>query len=98
MIESSKSEDYKKVEQYCLKHDIEITEDIYNKALTIYKKSLVTWNGLKKVNKRLTKEEEENELEMFCIKNQTYSREFDSSIWKNMILKDNIYYPLGYQF
>ena len=53
---------------------------------------------IKKINKRLTKEDEEKNIEMFTIKSQSYSREFDSSVWKNMILKDNIYYPHGYEF
>ena len=87
---------YEKVEKYCINNGINISKEKYEKALQINEKHLVEWSGLKKISKRVTKEENENGIEIFSIKNQKYSREFDSCIWKNMTLKDNIYYPIGY--
>ena len=87
---------YEKVKKYCINNGININKEKYKKALEINEKHLVKWNGLKKISKRVTKEENENGIEIFSIKNQKYSREFDSCIWKNMTLNDNIYYPIGY--
>jgi hypothetical protein len=91
-----KGKNYEKVEKYCIDNDINISKEIYEKALEINEKHLVGWNGLKKISKHVTKEENENGIEIFSIKNEKYSREFDSCIWKNMMLNDNIYYPIGY--
>lgn len=57
----------------------------------------VEWTGMKKVNKRISKNDKANGVEHFQIKKQTYSRTFYKNKWSGMTFNNNHYYPFGYE-
>jgi hypothetical protein len=54
--------------------------------------------GMKKKTSKLTKADEEKGVPMFSVVNNTQTRTFAANEWKNMIFKDNEFYPIGYEF
>ena len=57
----------------------------------------VCWNGLKKINKRVSKADKENGIKPFSIKSQEYKRTFNKNEWNGMTSDDNYFYPFGYE-
>ena len=56
-------------------------------------KAEVEWTGLKKINKRLTKDDKEAKIPFFSIQEKKYKRTFYKNEWKGMNLKDGVFYP-----
>ena len=56
----------------------------------------VHWTGMKKINKRINKNERANGVEHFTIKKQQYSRTFYKNQWQGMTQHNNQFYPFGY--
>ena len=56
----------------------------------------VQWNGLRKINKKQTKEDKENEFPLLSIQKKKYTRTFCKNEWNGMIFDDNNWYPIGY--
>ena len=53
----------------------------------------VEWVGLKKINKRLTKNEKASEIPFFSIQEKKYTRTFYKNPWKGMKLKNGVFHP-----
>lgn len=58
---------------------------------------IVEFDGLKKKNIRLSKEDIEKGINYFSIVNVNNSRTFNKSVFKNMNKIDNQFYPFGYE-
>ena len=56
----------------------------------------VEWDGLKKINRNISNSDRANGVQHYSIKSQHYERTFYKNEWKGMILKDNQFYPNGY--
>lgn len=66
----------------------------------LYKEELkeeLSFTGLKKKHKTLTKSDVEQGIKNFSIVNSTQTRTFNKSDWKGMQLIDNQFYPKGYK-
>ena len=70
-----------------------LKEEMYEKEDI---KHQVEYNILEKKNLKLSKEDEKNGIELFSIKQRKCIKEFNANKWESMVLRDNIYYPLGY--
>ena len=68
-------------------------EQFYNEEPTP-----INFDGLKKKGKTLSKQDVNNGLKHFSICNVSNTRTYNKSEWKGMTLKDNQFYPLGYEF
>ena len=56
----------------------------------------VTWTGMKKVNKRITKADREQGVGHWSIKNQEYTRTFYKNEWSGMKCENDTFLPFGY--
>jgi len=58
----------------------------------------VKFDGLQRKHKNLTRKDKEQGVTNFSIINTHQSRTMNKTSWSGMILKDNQYYPYGYEF
>ena len=58
----------------------------------------VKFSGLRKKHLNLTKADIKNGVGLFSIVNNTQQRTFNKTNWGGMVLKDNKFYPKGFEF
>jgi hypothetical protein len=69
-----------------------LTPDLYDDEIT----KVLTFNGLKKVNKTVCKNDKINGVNHFSVKNNKQTRTFLKSRWNGFKLINNNFYPHGY--
>ncbi len=57
----------------------------------------IKFDGLKKIHKKITYKQEQAGLSHFSIINNKQKRTFNKTQWNGFDLKDNIFYPKGYE-
>lgn len=57
----------------------------------------VQWEGMKKVNKRVSRADKKAGVTNWSIKKQNYSRTFNKNKWTGMISDEDYFYPYGYE-
>ena len=58
--------------------------------------SIIHWNGMKKINKRISKSDRASGVKHWSIKKQSYTRTFNKNKWQGMIEQENVFLPFGY--
>lgn len=71
-----------------------LTDELYEKQ----QPTDLHFDSLKKINLRLLKDHKENNVRNFSIMSVEMSRTFLKTEWESMTLKDNKFYPIGYEF
>ena len=60
------------------------------------RKPKAKWKGMKKINKRISKNDRESGVEHWSIKQENYSRTFYKNEWQHMNFVDNHFLPFGH--